>query len=49
MNGIKLAVVFALVVAWCGGAVRETGSKSVGEKMIGDRQKESECVEQSVP
>jgi hypothetical protein len=25
MNGIKLAVVFALAVAWCGGAVKETG------------------------
>jgi hypothetical protein len=35
MNGIKLAVVFALVVAWCGGAVKETGVPvAAGERSI---------------
>jgi len=38
MNGIKLAVVFTLVVAWCGGAVKETGSEiQVGEQSVRDR------------
>jgi hypothetical protein len=38
MNWIKLAVVFALVVAWCGGAVKETGSDiQAGDQPVGDR------------
>jgi|GEM_PF-3241312 len=43
MNLIKLAVVFAFAVAWCGGAVKEgrsdvpLGDRPLGDRPVGDR------------
>jgi len=53
MNGIKLAVVFALVVAWRGGAVKETGpdiplgDESVRNRRLGDQSVGIDSIELS--